>query len=276
MTVVTDDLSLASLPHLKFSDCDSHDDRFQASREKEIEDTLRWIEDSDGLRFFWIHGAAGVGKSTLARRLLDHIKGEGILATFAYFSLGNTIDAKDLVRGMARELSSLHPGCRSAVARAINECSGEHQSLDEYLTYFLVKPVASLAYGGSLVIILDALDECPIDYRVRFLKALRNLPHNLSLKFVMTSRYSKDIASVVDGAAIRYELTPVSDTVCRKYFEERFNDSEWVGPRPDDYNLKKLVELAGGFLVWAATVCTIIATPHPDKSPLKILFFLLR
>ena len=269
MTIDTDDLSLASLPHLKFSDCDSHDDRFQASREREIEDTLHWIEGSDGMRFFWINGAAGVGKSTLARRLLDYIKGEGILATFAYFSLGSTIDPKDLVRGMARELSSLHPGCRPAVARAINECSGEHQSLDEYLTYFLVKPVASLAYGGSLVIILDALDEWV--HRVRFLKALRNLPPTLSLKFVMTSRYLEDIASTVDCAAILYELTPVSDPVCLKYFEERFNDPDWDGPRPDDKKLAKLVELAGGLLIWAATVCTLVSTPHPFKSRLKIL-----
>ena len=134
MTIVADDISLASLPRLEFSDCLSDDDRFQASRDKEIEDTLRWIEGSDGMRFFWINGAAGVGKSTLARRLLDYIKGEGILATFAYFSVGNTMDPKDLVRRMARELSSLHPGCRPAVARAINECSGVHQNLDEYLT----------------------------------------------------------------------------------------------------------------------------------------------
>ena len=171
---------LASLPPLTFSDPNSHDDRFQASREKEIGDTLRWIEGSDGMRFFWIYGAAGVGKSTLARRLLDHIKEEGILATFAYFSLGNTIDPKDLVRGMARELSSLHPGCQPAVVLAINDCFGEHQNLDEYLTHFLVKPIASLAYGGSLVIILDALDEWRLDYQVQFIKALRKLPHTLS------------------------------------------------------------------------------------------------
>ena len=230
---------------------------------------MQWIEGSDGMRFFWINGAAGVGKTTLARRLLDYIKEEGILATFAYFSLGNAIDPKDLVRGMARELSSLHSGCRPAVARAISECLGEHQNLDEYLTHFLVKPVASLAYGGSLVIILDALDEWV--HRVRFLKALRSLPPTLSLKFVMTSRYLEDIASIVDGAAILYELTPVSDPVCRKYFEDRFNDPAWDGPRPDDDKLVRLVELAGGLLIWAATVCTLVSTPHPDKSSLKIL-----
>jgi hypothetical protein len=269
LTIVTDELSLASLPRLKLSDHDLHDNRFQASRDKEIKVILDWIERSDGMRFFWINGAAGVGKSTLARRLLDYIKGEGILATFAYFSLGNTIDPKDLVRGMARELSSLHPGCRPAVAHAITECSGEHQTLNEYLTHFLVNPVDSLAYGGSLVIILDALDEWV--HRVGFLKALRDLSPTLSVKFVMTSRYLEDIASIVEGAAIPYELTPVSDPVCRKYFEERFNDPAWNGPSPDGEKLDKLVELAGGLLIWAATVCTLVSTPHPEKSSLKIL-----
>ena len=269
LTIVTDELSLASLPRLEFPDYDSDDDHFQASRDDEIEQTLRWIEGSDDKRFFWIYGAAGVGKSTLARCLLDHIKGEGILGTFAYFSLGNIVDPKDLVRRMARELSSLHPGCRPAVARAIIECSGQHHSLDEYLTHFLVKPVASLAYGGSLVVILDALDEWT--HRVRFLKALRNLPPTLPLKFVMTSRYLKDIASTVNSAAFQFELTPVSDPVCRLYFEKRFNAFEWDERRPDDVMLDKLVNLAGGLLIWAATVCTLVFTSHPDKSSLKIL-----
>jgi hypothetical protein len=176
--------------------------------------------------FFWIHGAAGIGKSTLARRLLDLIKGEGVLGTFAYFSIGNDIDPKELVRMMARELSSLHPGCRPAVARAIIECSGTHQSLDEYLTLFLIKPVASLGYASSLIIILDALDEWA--HWKHFLKALRQVnPPTLSLKFVMTSRHSMDIESVLAGAATLYKLPTVSAAVCRKYFEERFDDFTW-------------------------------------------------
>jgi len=223
------------------------------------------------MRLFWIHGAAGIGKTTLAHRLFDLVKREGILGTFAYFSIGNDIHPKELVRMMARELSSLHPGCRHEVARAINACSGTHQSLDEYLAHFLVNPVAFLAYAGPLVVILDALDEWV--HREQFLKALCQVkfPPTFSLKFIMTSRYSDDIKSIVNCAATRYELTPVSETVSRQYFEERFNDRTWRGPRPDEVRLDKLVKLADGLLIWAATVCTLVSTPHPKKSPLKIL-----
>ena len=222
------------------------------------------------MRFFWIHGAAGIGKSTLAHRLLDLVKGEGILGTFAYFSIGNDIGPQELVRMMARELSSLHPGCRHEIARAIKECSGTHESLEQYLTNFLVKPVASLKYASSLVIILDALDEWA--YREIFLETLHQvIPLTLSLKFVMTSRHPPDTKSVAAAAATLYKLTTVSPAVCRKYFEERFNDLTWRGPRPDEVKLVKLVNLADGLLIWAATVCTLVTTPHPEKLPLEIL-----
>ena len=223
------------------------------------------------MRLFWIHGAAGIGKTTLARRLFDLVKREGILGTFAYFSIGNDIHPKELIRMMARELSSLHPGCRHEVARAINACSGTHQSLDEYFTHFLVNPVAFLAYAGPLVIILDALDEWV--HREQFLKALCEVkfPPTLSLKFVMTSRYSEDINSIVNCAAAQYELTPVSKSISHQYFEKRFNDRTWRGPRPDEVRLDRLATLADGLLIWAATVCTLVSTPHPKKSPLEIL-----
>ncbi|KAF8814454.1 hypothetical protein BYT27DRAFT_7129978 [Phlegmacium glaucopus] len=264
-----DSVLLDNLPRLPSHDV-SHNHYFHASREKEIQDILQWIEEPDSKRLLWIYGAAGVGKSTLARRLLDHTKNEGILASFASFAIGIDSDPKDLIRMMARELSSLHPGCRSDVVRAIKECSGVHQSLDEYLTHFLVKPITSLAYAGSIVIILDALDEWA--YRKPFLEALRvNLPPALSLKFVMTSRYSSDIESIVKGAVRIYELTPVSHTVCRDYFKERFKTLKWYGHEPDSEKLDKLVELADGLLIWAATVCTLVSVSRPNKRPHQIL-----
>jgi hypothetical protein len=269
LTPVTEGFSLETLPRLP-SDKFSQDNRFQASRQKEIEDTLRWIEDSNDMRFFWIHGAAGIGKSTLAHRLFDLLNGEGILGTFAYFSIGNDIDPKELVRMMARELSSLHPGCRPALARAIIECSGTHQSLNKYLTNFLVEPVASLAYAGPLVVILDALDEWV--HSEQFLKALCQVnPLPCSLKFVVTSRYPPDAGSAIAGAATIYQLYTVSPPICRKYFEDRFNDISWDGPRPDKVRLDKLVELADGLLIWASTVCALVSAPHPEKSPLDLL-----
>ncbi|KAF5327312.1 hypothetical protein D9619_004481 [Psilocybe cf. subviscida] len=264
-------LLLENLPRLP-SHKISHDRYFRASREKEIRETLEWVEADDGERFLWIHGAAGVGKSTYARRLLDHIKEEGMLGAFAYFAIGIDSDPKDLVRMMARELASLHPGCRHDVVRAIKDCSGVHQGLDEYITHYLVRPISTLSYAGPLVIILDALDEWA--YREEFLSALVRkirLPGTTALKFVMTSRYSTGIDSIVSGNARTRELTPVSETICREYFEERFQTITWYGRDPGSQELDKLVELADGLLIWAATVCSLVSVEEPDRSPREIL-----
>ena len=268
LIIVVDDTSLERLERLP-SHSDSNDRYFGDSREREIEDTLHWIEEAGSKDFLWIHGAAGVGKSTLARELLDHLKVEGILATFASFVMGIDSKPKVLVRMMARELSSLHPGCRPAIARAVRECSGEIQSLIEYITHFLIKPIASLAYAGPLVIIFDALDEWA--YRQEFLQDLFDVDLPPNLKVIMTSRYSKDIESVVDGAARVYELIPVSNNVCRAYFEDKFQQIEWEGREPEPFKFDKLVELADGLLIWAATVCALVSRTSPKKSSNQIL-----
>lgn len=269
--MVTESLLLENLPRLP-SHKISHDRYFRASRETEIRETLEWVEADDGDRFLWIHGAAGVGKSTYARRLLDHVKEEGMLGAFAYFAIGIDSDPKDLVRMMARELASLHPGCRYDVVRAIKECSGVHQGLDEYITHYLVRPITTLSYSGPLVIILDALDEWA--YREEFLTALVgkvHLPDTNALKFVMTSRYSTGIDSIVSGSARIRELIPVSETICREYFEERFQAINWYGHDPGSQEFDKLVELADGLLIWAATVCTLVFVKRPNKRPHQIL-----
>ena len=268
LIIVVDDTSLERLERLP-SHSDSNDHYFADSRKQEIEDTLHWIEEAGSKDFLWIHGAAGVGKSTLARELLDYLKVEGILATFASFVMGIDSKPKILVRMMARELSSLHPGCRPAIARAVRECSGEIQSLLEYITHFLVKPIDSLAYAGPLVIIFDALDEWA--YRQEFLKGLFKVDLPPNLKVIMTSRYSKDIESVVDGAARLYELTPVSNFVCRAYFKNKFQQIDWEEHEPEPFKFDKLVELADGLLIWAATICTLVSRTSSKKSSNQIL-----
>ena len=65
LIIVVDDISLERLERLP-SHSDSNDHYFGDSRKREIEDTLHWIEEAGSKDFLWIHGAAGVGKSTLA------------------------------------------------------------------------------------------------------------------------------------------------------------------------------------------------------------------
>ncbi|KAF5329707.1 hypothetical protein D9619_008967 [Psilocybe cf. subviscida] len=261
-------LLLEQLPRLPEHSL-SHDHYFSGSRQDEIQGTLEWVEANQGEHLLWYHGAAGVGKSTYARQLLNHIKAEGMLGAFAYFAIGLDVNPKELVRMMARELADLHPGCRPAVSSAIQNCAGANRGLDEYITHFLVKPIFSLSYSGPLVIILDALDEWV--HHKDFLSTLISLPHTRALKFIMTSRYSTLVNIIVASKVHICNLTPVSATVCHDYFKGRFDTIDWDGHYPESHILERLVELADGLLIWAATVCTLVSEPSPHDGPSDIL-----
>lgn len=180
---------------------------------------------------------------------------------------------KDLVRMMARELAILHPQCRFDVVDALEQCSPEHHGLAECITRYLVRPISTLSYSGPLVFILDAPDEWV--HHEEFLSALARmvgLPGTTALKIVMTSRYSRGIDSIVsNNAHPTRELTPVSETVCREYFEEKFKAINWYGHDPGSQELDKLVEIADGRLQWGALVCEHISIIHPYKQPHQIL-----
>ncbi|KAF5329408.1 hypothetical protein D9619_008971 [Psilocybe cf. subviscida] len=261
-------LYLETLPRLPEHSV-SHDRYFPGSRQDEIQETLKWVEADSGEQFLWYHGAAGVGKSVYSRQLLDHIKGEGMLGTFAYFAIGIDSSSKDLVCMMARELADLHPGCRPGISDAIQNCAGTNRGLDEYITHFLIQPISSLSYSGPLVIILDSLDEWA--HHKDFLSTLISLPHTRSLKFIMTSRYSTLIDTIVSSKARIRNLTPVSATVCHNYFKGRFDAIDWDGHYPESHILERVVELADGLLIWAATVCTLVSEPSPHDEPHDIL-----
>ncbi|KAF5329706.1 hypothetical protein D9619_008964 [Psilocybe cf. subviscida] len=266
-------LLLEQLPRLPEHSL-SHDRYFSGSRRDEIQGSLEWVEADQGEHLLWYHGAAGVGKSTYARQLLNHIKDEGMLGAFAYFAIGLDINPKDLVRMMARELADLHPGCRPAVSSAIQNCAGANRGLDEYITHFLVKPISSLSYSGPLVIILDALDEWV--HHEEFLTILVgkvHRPHTRALKFIMTSRYSEDLNTTVSkiiGTRV-HEMAPVTTDICYQYFQERFKTISWYGNDPGDKEYDKLLRVADGLLIWAATVCTVVSIIRPTKRPRQIL-----
>ncbi|KAH9485874.1 Vegetative incompatibility protein HET-E-1 [Psilocybe cubensis] len=259
--------SLETLPRLTDYDVNSQHGRYRIIQEESIKDVLHWIEDSDGMTFFWIQGAAGIGKSTLAHGLFDILKSEGLLASFAFFSIGNSLCPKDLVRMMARELCSLHPGSRMAVALAIDHCSGVHHSLEKYLIDFIAAPISTLGYAGPLVIIIDGLDEW--DKRLMLLDALRRINLPVNLKFVITSRYSPDIEQAIEGSFTQYQLAHVSEDVCYRYFKDNFLAKGINGV--DEKLLHDLVVKTDGYLMWAATVFSRISIPDPKRTTLQIL-----
>ena len=107
LTLEVDVDALKNLPRLP-SFVGATNQYFPESREDVLIDICTWIEGSSE-PLLWLHGAAGLGKSTLMHELVNHLRSAGRLATFAFLTLGSSGDAAQMICMMSRELGAMHP-----------------------------------------------------------------------------------------------------------------------------------------------------------------------
>ena len=134
------------------------DEYLSGSRSDDIQVIADWLKNPDQV-VFWMHGGAGLGKSTLAHTIVDSLRAEDHLATFAFLHRGSSSDPATVIQSMTRELGVLHPRAIPQVATAARTCSSGHLSLRRYFKSYLIDPIISLSYPHPLVIVVDALDE---------------------------------------------------------------------------------------------------------------------
>ena len=159
------------------------DEYLPGSRSDNIKAIAGWLEDSQVV--FWMRGGAGLGKSTLAHMIVDSLRADDRLATFAFLHHGSSSDPAIVIQSMARELGVLHPQAIPQVATAARICSSGHLSLHKYIESYLINPIHSLSYPYPLVIVVDALDEW--EHHRAFLKELEHISQPSSVKILLTS-----------------------------------------------------------------------------------------
>jgi hypothetical protein len=267
----TDHLKDTSLlSHLKEFPNTGIMDYLPDSRPGEIQFVSSCVERSDTFQFIWLHGGAGVGKSTLARYLADCVKQAGCLAAFASFKRGTTGEwsVKDVVQAIARQIVYHLPSTRARIIDGLGDLTPEsdYQSL---LRSLIFHPLSSLDYSAAKVIILDGWDEYAYsNLMAEGLQALKDsseLPKSVSI--IMTSRHVPAIRE-----EIQYFLTAeraiglVDHSTMMRFFDVHLAKAE---PKICDPNqrIPQLVDAAEGLFVWAATACAIICNPDAAKTP---------
>ena len=156
------------------------DEYFPGSRSDDIQVIADWLENPDQVAF-WMRGGAGLGKSTLALKIVDSLRADDRLATFAFLPRGTSGDPATVIQSMARELGVLHPRAIPQIATAARTCSSG-QSLHEYIEAYLITSIHSLSYPYPLVIVIDGLDEW--EHCEAFLKELEYILRSSSEDFV--------------------------------------------------------------------------------------------
>ena len=241
------------------------DEYLAGSRDDDIKAIAGWLEDPNQV-VFWMRGSAGLGKSTLAHKIVDSLRADDRLATFAFLLRGFSSDPATVIQSMARELGVFHPRAIPQVARAARTCTSGHLSLREYIESYLINPIHSLSYPYPLVIVVDALDEW--EHCEAFLKELEHISQPSSVKILLTSRPNYTIERSLSNVAVqKYQLPPVSQAIIEAYFNHHFAKMDWEMRKPTPIIVSNLARLADGLLVWAAMVCSFLSYEMRADAP---------
>jgi hypothetical protein len=256
-----------------------------------ISEIETWVATPNGPCVFWLNGLAGTGKSTIAATACARLHNKQLLGASFFISRqqADTRDPRGIVRSIAHQLASCNSLIEEALCAKLHESSASvPRPLYKQITDFVITPAQGLDKQATLVIVIDALDECGLDMRGRpggdFLLALVPQLRSLSgrLKLLITSRNEVRIQQMFSDlyATAQQQVMKLHDldatTVqsdIRKYLVQSFafirEDRVLELPRslwPKEDDLCRLVELSGRLFIYAATAVRFVSSDHHSPA----------
>jgi hypothetical protein len=240
---------------------------------------MAWADGQDERCIFWLSGLAGTGKSTIARTIARKYYDEERLGASFFFSRGggDASHAGRFFTSIAVHLASKSPSIKRYICEAIAERGDiASQSLHDQWHQLVLRPLSKLngsSFQSSLVLIVDALDECEgeddIRIIVQLLAEVRSL-RNVRLRVFMTSRpeipirhginqipevgHRDFVLHNISPAIIDHDISIFLEYSLRTIGRERALAADW----PGEQAIKRLVQNASGLFIWAATACRFI------------------
>ncbi|KAH8823509.1 hypothetical protein DL96DRAFT_1617793 [Flagelloscypha sp. PMI_526] len=189
-----------------------------------------WSVGQGGL--LWFHGAMGTGKTVTSSHVIEILQDRqpNIILAYFYFEFTNPISLSEeaLFRSLVAQLSTvdLH------VVHAAYE-KHSHGTLHPQLET-LRSTLNSLVASSQvpIYIVLDALDELPLDTRKSLLRSLRDLPYSSSpsgLHVMVSSRDELDIHQSLRDKG-HYELpidSVLVETDIAVFVNQQLSEKKW-------------------------------------------------
>lgn len=249
-----------------------------------IDQITRWAGQSDDTTIFWLSGAGGVGKTTIARTVAqDFYSKERLGASFFFRANGDVNNASKFFTTIAVQLAEKQTTLKRYIHDTIEEHSDiANQGLYEQWNQLIYKPLSKL-FGPPqqpLVLVIDALDMCSGEDDVKAIIGLLSEARGLKtiqLKIFITcrpeivERYKISANDVQKSKYVVCELgTRAPDNDISKFVEQdlkRLRGSHGFSTYwPGEDSLATLVRNSGGSFLWAATACRFICGSSPNDG----------
>ncbi|KAG9119888.1 hypothetical protein FRC07_004865, partial [Ceratobasidium sp. 392] len=258
------------------------------TREKIIQDILDWAEHASTSgtsvpeeRLTWVHGQAGLGKSSIATSICQKLDATNLLAA-SFFCKRDDSERRSpqhilstIIYGLAIRI----PAYATAVRRVLEEDpmlpgSPMQMQYDKLLQGVLGSPDLA-SCDTQHIVVVDALDECGSDHERQqllgyLLRASTLVPW---LKVIVTSRPDSDIGEFFGRSDrqtfVTYDVyTYNASNDIRFFIKHSINQSTKSSLLPDN-TTEMLAEKAAGLFIWARTACELVLGDHDPPYVLR-------
>lgn len=298
MDAIDQKIDWANLPVVEGAAFDSYMDQHEdeclpGTRTDICRQITKWAVSPTGKCIFWLNGMAGTGKSTISRTIAKSLKQSNFLGASFFFKRGegDRGNAKKFFPTISRQLATKIPSVIPGVRKAIYD---DHEimtkSLKEQFEKLLLRPLQGIAQSDytatTMVIVIDALDECERDDDIRVILQLLQrvrICQSVRLRFLLTSRPElsirlgfRDITDRQDlilheipQSAIKHDITLFVEHKLERTRRNRSLPPDWPGTT----NIQSLVLMSIPLFIFAATMCRLLEDPQwdPMESLTEIL-----
>ncbi|KAF4598779.1 hypothetical protein EYR38_007187 [Pleurotus pulmonarius] len=263
---------------------DNKNEVLAGTRVAVMEEVERWSTTASDKPVFWLRGAAGTGKSTIAKSVAAKFKRANRLGASFFFVQGvqDLGDTRLLITTLACHLVRVDGPVGTAIKNAAHnylatQTPGEKNSSSQF-NDLLFEPLKNLERAAEpIIIVLDALDEASDRIAVisnlgRLTRQLVTLPINI--KLFVTSRPDPQIEAVLSGASLLI-LHDIEKTILdhdiKLYIEHAFSEiqdsKKAFQYTPED--VESLVDNSGGLFIYVSTAIKLLKDSIDPSKMLK-------
>ena len=247
------------------------------TRQEVIGEILEWIEGHNDQPICWLNGAAGSGKSAIARTIAGLCEGANKLGASFFFwrGAGRRSVISHFISTLAYNLACSFPETRPYFEKIqLMDNMIVNRSLERQFQKLIVDPIQSVTRSlQPMVIVVDAIDECNDKRMMVNLIEIIARHDRLPLRFFFTSRVEEHIldsftASPVLAATYRLDLHDFNaDVDIHTFFRSQFSTiyeqkrrlmRNVTLPWPSESDLDDLVEKSSGSFAFASTLIKFV------------------
>lgn len=261
-----------------------------------------WATGAGEECIFWLQGKAGTGKSTISRTIIRNlIEEKHLVASFFFKRNTEEPDRINPVRlfptiaaQLVRCLPSIAGHAKSEIDDATVRSPVAELSRENQFKKLILGPLQKIDNDSktprTIVVVIDALDECNQDESVKHI--LQVLPgvkqlRSIKVKFLMTSRPEGYICNVIEKTPLKHhceerilhEERATEDDISifvrsrLKKFRDKCNQETTREDRkplvswPGEDKTTRLVKMAVPLFIFAVTACRFIQDEHCAGMP---------